>query len=212
MKRFVMILMLSILPIGVHAQNSWEIKAGANLSKWTGYIGTKRLPGYEIGVTKSFYLAWILSVQPSLLLSAKGADIIMMSDEKSHARQFYLELPVKLNARVPFATTQAMNFSAGPYIAYGIAGRIHGTIPTVWYDYDSDIVVDAMPRSIFGPDGLKRFETGIEFSISYEINAVCIGIDYQAGFTNIANHKFQETRLKEHLKSSSFSLWVGYKF
>ena len=212
MKRIALIALMTLFSFGEYAQNAWQIKAGINRSRWDGYISTRMLTGYEVGVARSFKLVWVLSLQPSLTFSAKGAKIDMIFGEKSNARQYYLELPVMLNARIPIGSSLAFNFAAGPYFAYGIAGRIHGTIPTVWYDNMQTTLVEAMPRSIFGKNGLKRFDSGLEFSVAFEIGAFGFGADYQFGFTTLSRSYDDRFFLGKSLRNISLSIWTGYKF
>lgn len=180
---------------------TWHVKAAMNLSNWRGVdeINTKAKVGYKLGGGLEYGLNKTWAIQPSLFLTSKGAKAGDSGEEKTTINQVYLELPVNMQVRIPVASNTNVLIAAGPYFAYGIAGKISQETDGVKSSVDT-----------FDNDMLefKKFDAGIGAGVSLEINKIMVGLDGQLGLTRITKEKLSE----DSPKNINFSLSVGYKF
>lgn len=192
-KLFLFVVMLLLGNVVVMAQDSkvsWNVKAGINLSNWTGgdTDGTDAKIGFKVGGGMEYAFDKTWSLQPSLFFTTKGTKETSMGEDLT-VNQVYLELPVNVQARVPVSDNLNMLFAAGPYFGYGIAGK------TSYGNVKDDT---------FGDGGLKRFDAGLGFGVSFEISQIILGLDGQLGLTKLGDG--------DAPKNINFGLSVGYKF
>ena len=182
-----------MLTMAQDSKVSWNAKAGLNLSNWTGgdSEGTDAKLGFKVGVGMEYAFDNIWSLQPSLFFSTKGTKY-SESGFKMTVNQMYLELPVNMQARVHIEGDTNLLFSAGPYIAYGIGGKISSNITS----NDTDT---------FGNDGLDEFDAGVGFGVGLEFGKVLVGLDGQVGLTKLKD-------VEGAAKNINFSVTLGYKF
>ncbi len=181
---------------------SWNVKAGMNISNWTGdgSDGSKAKVGFKVGAGMEYALDNTWSLQPSLFLTSKGAkggD----GDTKATINQVYLELPVNLQARVPVADKTNILFAAGPYFAYGVGGKISGGASIDGVDY-------SVSTNTFGKNRFKRFDAGLGLGVSLEMSKVIVGLEGQLGLTKIGDGIMSDGSPK----NINFGVTVGYKF
>lgn len=183
----------NMLTMAQDSKVSWNAKAGLNLSNWTGadVQGNNAKLGFKIGVGMEYAFNNIWSLQPSLFLSTKGTKY-SESGLKVTVNQMYLDLPVYVQARVHIEGDTNLIFSAGPYIAYGIGGKISSNISS----NDADT---------FGNDGLDEFDAGVGFGVGLEFGKVLVGLDGQVGSVNLKD-------VEGAAKNINFSVTLGYKF
>lgn len=189
---------------GSKSQISWNVKAGMNMSNWSGDTGedTKVKIGYKVGVGMECALDKTWSIQPSLFFTTKGVKASGEVDSYPvdiTVNQMYLELPVNVQARLPLTDGMNILLAAGPYFAYGIAGKSTA-------DYNSNGQTITVKSDTFGDDGLKRFDAGLGLGVSLEIKKVIIGLDGQWGLTKLADSEGDTP------KNINFGLTVGYRF
>jgi hypothetical protein len=181
---------------------SWNVKAGMNISNWTGgeVEDAKAKIGFKIGAGMEYALDKTWSLQPSLFLTSKG-----VKGEEEEAKvtinQVYLELPVNLQARVPVSDKTNFIFAAGPYLAYGIGGKISGATSEGDVDYSSS-------TNTFGENRFKRFDAGLGLGVSLEVSRVIVGLEGQLGLTKIGDGASSDGSPK----NINFGVTVGYKF
>ncbi len=189
----VIILGCNMLIMAQDSKVSWNAKAGLNLSNWTGgdSEGTDAKLGFKVGVGMEYAFDNLWSLQPSLFLSTKGTKY-SESGFKVTVNQMYLELPVNVQARVHIEGDTNLLFSAGPYIAYGIGGKISSNITSNEAD-------------TFGKDGLDKFDAGVGFGVGLEFAKVLVGLDGQVGSVNLKD-------VEGAAKNINFSVTLGYKF
>ena len=189
----VIILGCNMLTMAQDSKVSWNAKAGLNLSNWTGgdSEGTDAKLGFKVGVGMEYAFDNIWSLQPSLFFSTKGTKY-SETGFKITVNQMYLELPVNMQARVHIEGDTNLLFSAGPYIAYGIGGKISSNISS----NDADT---------FGNGGLDEFDAGVGFGVGLEFSKILVGLDGQLGLTKLND-------VEGAAKNINFSVTLGYKF
>ena len=140
-----------------------------------------------VGVGAEYAFTEMWSVQPSLMFTSKG-----YKADGVKCNPMYLELPILAAARFAIADNQNIVVKAGPYFAFGVAGK---------YKYDG---VDEK-EDVFGDDGWKRFDAGLGVGVAYEINKFFVDLTGEFGLTKIADGDGAP-------KNMNFSIGVGYKF
>jgi len=189
----VIILGCNMLIMAQDSKVSWNAKAGLNLSNWTGgdSEGSDAKLGFKVGVGMEYAFDNIWSLQPSLFFSTKGTKYSESGFEMT-VNQMYLELPVNMQARVHIEGETNLLFSAGPYVAYGIGGKISSNISSD----DADT---------FGDNALDEFDAGVGFGVGLEFGKVLVGLDGQLGLTKLND-------VEGAAKNINFSVTLGYKF
>jgi len=182
---------------------SWNVKAGMNISNWSGEgtDGTDAKVGYKLGVGMEYAFDKIWSLQPSLFLSSKGVKESGEVDNvsgKITVNQVYLELPVNIQARLSVSDKTNIVFAGGPYMAYGVGGKM--TVKAS--SGGSSVSVDT---DTFGDGALKRFDAGLGVGVALEFDKFIVGLDGQVGLAKLSDGSGSP-------KNTNFSITVGYKF
>ena len=71
-KRIIAIFALLLFVLNGYGQLSWNVKAGMNMSKITGYGDKNMKPGYQFGIGMDYYFTKHWGIQPSLMIISKG--------------------------------------------------------------------------------------------------------------------------------------------
>jgi hypothetical protein len=198
---FALILGCNMLTMAQNSKVSWNLKAGLNMSNWTGgdIEGTDAKLGFKVGLGMEYALDNIWSLQPSLFFSTKGteySDVIDGYSTKITVNQMYLELPFNLQARAHIIGGVSLLFSAGPYVAYGIGGKTSFDVESVGADIDT-----------FGDDGLglDELDAGVGFGVGLELGQLLIGADGQLGLIKLTDNEGSP-------KNINVSVTIGFKF
>jgi hypothetical protein len=202
--KFVLVVCLMFAITDTQAQMKFGPKVGLNLSTMTlktmGIsFDPKTLVGFNVGVVSEITLSDNLSLQPSVLYSAKGSKysitILEVTTDFEIAPSF-IEIPV--NAVYKFDLGSSKLFlNAGPYFAYGIGGKSKSG------GESSDISFGSGENN-----DMKPFDFGLNFGAGIEIANLLISANYEFGLTNLAPITTDNTEMK--VKVIGFS--VAYLF
>lgn len=88
-KSILFLLFIFISVTGFSQINSWNIKAGMNISNYTGHADMNAKVGFKIGGGFEYGFNDTWSLQPSLMFSTKGAKL-----DAETVNAMYLELPI----------------------------------------------------------------------------------------------------------------------
>lgn len=198
MKKFFLVAVCAVFASFASAQVSWNAKAGLNFSSITNAKADLKV-GYHLGVGAEFPLTQSLYLQPSLLLTAKGAT---GSDDGADVTMnpIYLEVPVMLAYKIPVSDKSNFVLSAGPYFAYGIAGK--ATVE----DSGVEVKVDCF-GSGENKVGLKRFDLGLGIGGAMEFEKFLIGLNVSYGLLDVSPKWADESA-----QNVNIGLSVGYRF
>lgn len=217
MKKGLIFVLFALVSIVSYSQISWNAKVGMNMSNLTGLEENSMKVGFNIGVGMEYQFTEMWSIQPSLMFSTKGTKQDFSEDgykDEYTYNPMYLELPIMAAARFAIADNQNIVVKAGPYLAYGIGGKVKNS----WSDDDEsgedkyDIFKDVKDE-----DGdivnaaSKKFDFGIGVGVAYEINKFFVDLTGSFGLTKLSdgiNAKGEKTSVK----NMNFSIGVGYKF
>lgn len=160
-------------------------------------VGLDSKVGYRFGVSADFAIVNSLYINSGLFYSAKGAKGEGSVDGGPSPVDVtfspaYIELPVYASYRVNFAEQSQLQINFGPYLAYGINGKMKA---------------GNSKENIFGDEGLRRFDAGLGFGAGYTYHRVYFGIEYQLGLANIA-----DTGGFGKITNRNFNISVGYNF
>ena len=193
MKNFKLTFMIAamlLVATVVNAQTSFGVKAGVNASNVYGenVKNTDAKIGFHAGVTADFHFTPNVAIQTGLLASTKGYSF-NGSELKYSANPIYLEVPVHLAYKVDVTPGTRIVFHGGPYVAYGIAGKVSG-------------------EDVFDKDGfgMKRFDTGAGFGVGAELGSFILDLGYNIGLVDISE------RSANKVKNQNAYFSVGYKF
>lgn len=192
--------------IGASAQSSplqFGVKAGANLSNWSGDINdTDAKFGFNVGVTVDYAFNTNWYLMSGLEFTTKGAKIDLITDytgeyatAKLTGNAMYLQLPIHAGYKLPIAENTNLVFHAGPYLAYGVGGKV-----TTKIDGFGKVKDD-----FFGDHSFKRFDFGLGFGAGVEFGKINAGLGYDFGLVNINQGIGTVRNMNGYLS-------VGYKF
>jgi len=195
---------------------SFGIRAGLNVSKLSGFKwedrdspfydewSSKNRIGGHFGVVANVPIAQNFYVQPGLYFTAKGSKLecefhgsYWKDEEKYEATPYYLEIPVLASYRIPLSDDIKIHINAGPYIAYGLGGKLK--------ELDSDDNDD-----IFGSDGIaNRFDFGLNVGAGVSFKKIYAGLGYEFGLLNLGK---EIENYEYSMKTRNFFIQVGYDF
>lgn len=228
-----LILMMSGYTINVSAQNkpvTFGIKAGVNLSNAStklddesfGLNGKDSKTGFQAGVTIDLKVSETFFFQSGLSFTTKGvvfkeADLISGGGSTAQTKSseyktnlLYLQLPFMGAYKVKIATDTRIVISAGPYLAYGVGGKIEpsATYSAIPWGDDEDL-------NSFGERTFKKFDFGMGTGIGLEYKNYCLNLSYEWGLSNINRDSYNsdiDHLFHREYKNRNASLTLGYKF
>lgn len=202
---FNLIMLISVWIFNSYAQElplTWSVKAGINLSNSSldveSGLDKKAKVGFQVGVAADYVIADGFCLQSGLFFTTKGSKYEEKADNEKATvtfNQLYLQLPVMAAYKIPVAPGIRIAFNAGPYLAYGIGGKIKTKITG-----ESDEKEDT-----FGDPGLKRFDFGLGAGVGAEFDRILVNLNYELGLVDIS-------RGSSEYKNRNASLTVGYRF
>ena len=191
MKKFLMTAVLGMFALAGFSQVKWDAKVGMNFSNVTKVDNTKALPGFQLGVGMDYGFSENWSLQSGLMISSKGYKV-KEGEYKETTRPIYLDIPILAAYKFNISDNTKFVINAGPYLAIGLGGK-----------YKVDGIDES--EKIFGDDGWKRFDLGIQYGIGLELSdRYLINLTGQNGFISPADGGDP--------KNMTFSIGVGYRF
>lgn len=202
---------VALFSFAAQAQITFGVRAGVNFQNINGknttgdklengmIIGFNAGANVEIPVADEFYL------QPGLLFTTKGAvDKEIASEPKINLS--YIELPINLVYK-PLLGSGHMLLGFGPYVGYGILGKVKGETSDTDIDFKSEVEAgDPTDVAYFKAlDAGANLLVGYEFAfnLSFQLNA-------QLGLLEINPKTEVETDLSQ--KNTGFGVSLGYRF
>ena len=176
---------------------SLGVRAGLNLSTLTGdnTDGFKTGVGFNAGVNVEIPVFQSLSIQTGLYLTNKVAKM-EEGDYKMTQNKMYLQIPVQASYRYNFSDNMQWQVNAGPYIAYGIAGKTK----------DEEMGESIEYNSFSDEGGLKKLDLGLALGTGVTFSNIFVGVNYELGLTKINDQG------SGSIKNSNLSINVGYNF
>ena len=216
MKKLFVAALAAVCALGVSAQRAsdatefsfWDSDAaqekvtiGLRVGMNVANIGGKNIDGFDSkiglngGVSVDFNLTNSFSINSGLFFTQKGAKA-EDGDYEERLTANFIELPIYASYRMNFAPQSQLQIFFGPYLDYGVYGKI-----TEKEDGEEE------SYSVYeGEDSFKRFQMGLGIGAGYTFHKVYVGLQYQFGLTKM----FDAGDAKP--KYNNFSISVGYNF
>lgn len=215
MKKLLCILVVGIFAMTASAQITWNAKAGFGISKClysdgdnedgkTHFVG-------KLGVGMEYPLTSNFSLMPSAEFALKGAKWGEKFEGWTYEETidiYYFQIPVLGAYR--FNLTDRLNLvaKAGPYFAYGFAGKAKLSESFGSGSHNEDY---SESENLF-KNGGKRFEVGLDFGVDLEFKRFVVGAEYEFGLTPLYKEKSEKADESYSIKNSAIYVTVGYKF
>lgn len=156
----------------------------------------------------------------SSLLLCRGGKDDMDYVKNAKMNELYLQIPIRIAARLPLGKDYHASLNAGPYIACGVGGKTSGSIP-YYHDAGSSsgnrlFKIDTFGNVLENNAGNRRLDGGIIVGITFEYRRLIIGAEAQVGLVKINQQLRQVIDTEEfhnYLPRNFASFFtVGYKF
>ena len=215
MKRMLMVASAIALTVMASAQTtegtSFGFKAGVNFQNLTGKdvngdkLDNKLKAGLALGVNAQIPVATDLYIQPGVEFNQKGAK---SNDGNYTTSLSYIDIPVSLVYK-PMLGTGRLILGFGPYVGFGVGGKVKGGGSTADVKFDNDITISDFNT---GNAYFKRMDAGANFLAGYEMSSkLSLQLNAQLGLVKI-NPKIEEVpNDQSSVKNTGFGLSLGYR-
>ena len=192
-----------VLSATAMAQSS-QIKAGINLANVSvtdqGRVeDANQLTSFHVGVVGDIPIGSVLSFQPGILFTGKGAktqtgDPASNNYSKATTNPFYIEVPANLVFKAPIGSSAKLFVGAGPYLGVGISGKtkIETVRPllgkseierSIEFSNDDPTTLDYEEGAGFGI--MRRFDYGFNGLAGIEGKSIVLGVNYGLGMAKL---------------------------
>lgn len=156
------------------------VKGGVNFSTLYAHDAdnTKVLTGFHLGVFGKLPIAGMVSIQPELYYTTKGAEVTydnLFSPGEVRYSFNYLELPLLLMVNV----TPNFNIHAGPFASFLINGKVKHLSNVSLFDFEDNL----------DTSDYNRLDTGIALGLGIDVASISLGIRYNLGLNTIGKEK-----------------------
>lgn len=200
------------------------VKAGLNLSRFQGHPENMRS---DIGFTGGIVIDYAFYSNLYMSTGIEFHNKRIKYDHEVHSipaynivipdaavKAMYLQIPLHLGYKFNVTDMFRIAPHVGPYIAYGVGGRIEVG------DY---VQIEGQPEMItvnqftqmfpgfrrvgqtFGDYGFEKFDYGLGVGLYFEYDKVGLGVNYDFGLRNVS-------KSNEKIKIRSGFITLGYKF
>lgn len=193
-----MVAMLAIVT-AASAQLNLGIKGGVNMSNFYGdELNDKNAKiGFHAGITADYEFAPSMAIQSGLFFTTKGFKLKNSTLEYTE-NLMYLQVPVHFAYKQDITPGTRIVFHAGPYVAYGVAGKRNFKLGSL----------EGSGDKIFG-DGVlqyKPFDAGLGLGVGAEFGSFLVDVGWDMGLLNISN------ATSGNVKNQNAYLSLGFKF
>lgn len=167
------------------------VKVGANLSNVSGDDTDefKSLVGLNAGVAANFAFSELISLQPELLFSMKGAKLEEGGD-KIESRLNYLDLPVLLKVNA-----DGLFFEAGPQVGFLLSQK-------------TTVDIGGQTMTSTETEGTRKVDLGYVVGLGYQLSSgPSLGLRYNGGISDLSDPSGSSKQ-----RNSVFQLQLGYMF
>lgn len=224
MKKIILSLFVACMCVSIaDAQLRFGVKAGANISGLSGTDAktilndVKNATGYQVGVLLQVPVGKILTVQPEVLFSAKGAEL--SNDGASSALKLTgLDIPTSLNVKTSYLEVP-INIQAG--LRLGRLARVYGEVSPYLSLLVGDEMkgneefYDAYKKTLNGiKDGaypLSKWDYGVGIGVGAEVLFMQLAVKYDFGMGSAKEIKKEIDTVIGEIKSSDTNLFSNLK-
>lgn len=178
------------------------VKGGLNLSNlYTKEVEDNNiLTSYNAGVYASLPITGFLAIQPEILYSRKGAELVYDNAFVEGTAKFklnYIEVPILLKLNI----AKNLNIQAGPYFAYLIDAEVKNNSNADLFDFEES----------YNNDDFNKFDYGLAAGIGFDLKSFGIGARYNYGLTSVGKERsvLGQSYTIPDGKNSNLSLYVS---
>ncbi len=188
MKKVIITLMAAFVLLtsatnAVQAQNRARvgIKGGLNFSNLfysDNSANTKTLAGFHAGLFARAPIGGIVSIQPELYFTTKGAEVNYNNSFVNGTARFnlnYLELPLLVVANI----SPLFNVHVGPYVSYLINGKVSNRGNINAFNFEENI----------NTDDYNKLDAGFALGAGLDFGGIGLGARYNYGLTKIGRER-----------------------
>jgi len=179
------------------------IKGGVNLTNL--YVDNVKDENMKVGFNAGFFakvpLSRVVSIQPELLYSQKGAKLTYDNIFGSGEYRFnlnYVEVPVS----VVFNVAKNLNLHVGGYASY----LANANVKQVKDNGDNNTIAD------LNEDDFHRFDYGLLGGVGVDVDHFTIGARYNYGLHEIGKSGSLSGNATSNSKNSAINVFIGFGF
>lgn len=185
---------------------TFGIRGGVNFANMTVEEGNvsyspDSFTGFHVGMAVDIPLLESIYIQSGLYYTVKGCKEEDGSETLTYKPSF-IELPILASYRYNFSDAVQLQINFGPYLAYGIGGKVKSEYKgrTEEIDFFGDEHDD---NSV----GAKRFDAGLQIGAGITLaQHYYVGCGYEFGLTSMGRNSDYK------IKNKNFFISVGYNF
>lgn len=213
MKRVFMALLLGLSTALGYSQVKVSVQGGNGLNTITANENYKTMLGFRFGAGFEFPINRTWSMQTGLQVlnrkysfndtdeafftTEEGGKGFMAVEAKSKTNAFYVQIPLKVAAYLPLSNSCGLQFSAGPYVAYGIGGKSNLDLAFSYTESispDNDNIggshnvseaIHTKHKTFDKDGGLKRLDIGLSLGVDVKYKQLFVGIGAEYGLLPI---------------------------
>lgn len=178
------------------------IKGGANFSNlYTDEVDDNNvLTSFNAGIYTSFPITDFIAIQPELLYSRKGSELVYDNALLSGTAKFklnYIEVPVLLKVNL----AKNISIHAGPYFAYLVDAQVTNESDSGSFDFEDN----------YDNDDFNKFDAGVAAGLGFDFNNFGIGVRYNYGLSTVGKERTVagQTYTIPDGKNSNLSLYLS---
>lgn len=193
MKKFLLTAVLGMFALAGFSQMTWNAKVGMSMTNLSNTEADMKI-GYTVGVGLDYQFTDMWYLQSGLNITGKGAKA---GDLK--IKTHYLEIPVLAAAKFDVSDNMKFVVNAGPYLAFGMGGKMEGGDASMKVFSKEDGMKEAL---------MKRFDLGLQYGVGLELSdKYLINLTGQYGFIDPFKADSGESS-----HNIAFMIGVGYRF
>ena len=136
------------------------------------------LTGFQAGVFAKVPISSSFAIQPELLYSTKGAELVYNNafvNGTSTFRLNYIELPILAVINI----SENFNIHAGPYVAYLVDGKATNDSQGTLFDMENNLT----------NDDFNKFDAGLAVGAGFDADNLGFGIRYNYGLQTVGKER-----------------------
>ncbi|VXC06462.1 conserved exported hypothetical protein [Flavobacterium sp. 9AF] len=195
--------------LGVNAQSKdsnaeFGVKGGVNFSNmYTDDVDDENvLTSFNAGVYAKLPISDNIAIQPELLYSRKGAELVYNNALAEGTAKFklnYIELPVLFKVNL----TDNFNIHAGPYFAYLVNAQVTNETENGTFNFEDN----------YNNDDFNKFDYGLSAGVGLDFEGMGIGVRYNYGLQTVGKERefAGTTYTLPDGKNSNLSLYLSVR-
>lgn len=217
MKKILMLVSFALfITVCGTAQTTFAVRGGVNFQTIKGDEdeSNKMMAKYHLGAQADIPVATDFYFQPGLLFATKGAkskETLLGETFEAKLNLAYLEIPLSLVYK-PEVGTGKLILGAGPYVAFGVGGKLKFEGGGESEEIDVEFTNDVKDSDPDDKAYIKRMDAGANIFAGYEFTPnIFVQANAQVGLSNLTP-KYNGEKPDTKARNLGFGLSIGYRF